>query len=359
VGFDPRGVGASTAVRCFTPYQLDSYYSIDSTPDDAFEYKRWDLAQYQFAQACKLNSGKLLGHIGTRDAARDIDVLRAALGERKLTYLGFSYGTLLGATYAELFPKRIRAMVLDGAIDPAKTNAEENSGQHQAFGTAFVAFLQDCLKTKGCPFKTHKIETAGKKFDAFFKRIDKAPLNNTYDGRQVTQPIVLTGIQSALYSPASWPDLRQAFAEGFKGSGETFLRLADSYHERRTDGTYSNSGDAFIAVNCMDYPEKKLSPKHKGKIATDPCNYWPVKGKPIIGAVHARGAAPIMVVGTTRDPATPYRDAKDLAKELSSGFLVSYDGDGHTAYHRGSACVDQTVDRYLINLTVPKKDPHC
>jgi pimeloyl-ACP methyl ester carboxylesterase len=360
VGFDPRGVGASSPVRCLTPLQFDAYYSIDDSPDQLAEYKQLDLAQQQYAKGCELNSGKLLAHVGTPDAARDMDVLRAALGERKLTYFGFSYGTFLGTTYAELFPKRVRALVLDGAIDPAKTERESSTRSGQAFDAAFTAFLRDCFTHKDCPFKTHKIESAVKRIQALIKQVDKAPLRNTYDGRQVSQPIVTLGIFSALYATDFWPYLRQGFTEAFKGEGMTLLQLADVYHERNpANGSYTNQAEAFTAINCMDHPRARVPLKHKPRLFTLPCDYWPVQGHGKARAMHAKGAPPIMVVGTTRDPATPYADAQALASELSSGFLVSWDGDGHTAYHKGSSCVDKTVDRYLINLTVPKKDPHC
>ncbi|NUW30047.1 alpha/beta fold hydrolase [Nonomuraea sp. SMC257] len=356
VGFDPRGVGASTAVRCFTDAQLDAYYAIDRTPDTAFEVKNLDLAQKQFAQACKARSGRLLPHLGTPDAARDMDVLRAALGESRLTYVGFSYGTFLGATYADLFPGKVRALVLDGAMDPTRTGDEVGTGQSGGFGVAFDSFLRDCFRHADCPFRTHKPSAANTKLEALLKRVDKAPLRNEYDGRQASESIAITGIMSALYSESAWPVLRQALADAFQGDGTRLLLLADLYNERRADGTYANSFAAQEAVDCLDHPSTHKPDPRNG---TSPCDYWPVRRKTSVRPLRADGAPTILVIGTLRDPATPYKWAQALASQLSSGVLLTFDGDGHTAYRKGSACVDRYVDRYLLTRTAPANGANC
>jgi pimeloyl-ACP methyl ester carboxylesterase len=364
VGFDPRGVGGSAPVRCFTGAQFDAYYALDATPDTQAERRQLDLAQRAFARNCQTNSGKLLPHLGTPDAARDMDVLRAALGESRLTYLGFSYGTYLGATYADLFPTRVRAMVLDGAMDPTKSGAELASGQGVGFDTAFTSFLKDCFKHKDCPFRTHKLTPALKRVDALLKRTDRAPLRNSTDGRQVNEAIVTRGIIQSLYSPLYWPYLRQAFARGFKGEGEIFLFLSDQETKRQVDATYPNDIEARLAVNCLDHPSArrtalKASKSKRIPVGTDPCDYWPVKSRSVPRALHAKGSGPILVVGTVRDPATPYVWAKSLTRQLAKGVLLTYDGDGHTAYGGPSKCVNFAVDRYLITRVPPKKGTVC
>ncbi|MEV0591303.1 alpha/beta hydrolase [Nonomuraea cavernae] len=359
VGFDPRGVGASSPVRCFTSAQFDAYYALDGTPDTRAERKRLDLAQRAFARSCQVNSGQLLPHVGTPDAARDMDVLRAALGESRLTYLGYSYGTYLGATYADLFPTKVRAMVLDGAIDPTKSSAEMVSGQGSGFGVAFTSFLKDCFKVKDCPFRTHRIGPSVKKVDALLRRTDRAPLRNNADGRQVNEAIVTHGILTSLYSEDFWPLLRKAFAQAFKGDGEIFLWLSDQGNNRRPDATYTNDFEARLAVNCLDHPSKRAKPGKQSLLSADPCDYWPVRSRTAPKALHAKGSGPILVVGTVRDPATPYAWARSLASQLSKGVLLTFDGDGHTAYGGPSNCVNTAVDRYLITRVPPRKGTVC
>ena len=372
VGFDPRGVGLSTPVRCVSAGVLDTYHALDPTPDTPYEVRKGDAYQKVYADGCEANAGRLLAHVGTRDAARDIDVLRAALGDRRLTYLGFSYGTLLGATYAELFPKRVRAMVLDGAVDPAKSGGEEVAGQARGFEVAFAAFLRDCYQAPGCPFRTHRVNASFKRMAVLFKRADRAPLRNDADGRQVNEALVWRGVMASMYAKQMWPSLRAALADAFKGDGTALLASADRYNGRLPDGSYANSGEAFTAVNCVDAPASTATrsqvtyvpeSRYFGKYFSDgllsPCAFWPVKAKGVTGPLHAEGSPPILVVGTTRDPATPYRDARALAAQLSAGVLLGFDGDGHTAYGGPSACVNGAVDRYLITRVPPKNGTVC
>lgn len=364
VGFDPRGVGASSPVRCLTGAQFDAYYAVDTTPDTPAERKNLDLAQRAFARGCQANSGRILPHVGTPDAARDMDVLRAALGERRLTYLGFSYGTYLGATYADLFPARVRAMVLDGALDPTKDAEEVASGQGDGFGAAFTSFLRDCFNAADCPFPARRVGPAVKKVEALLRRADRAPLRNDTDGRQVNEAIVANGIRAALYSEQAWPTLRKAFAAGFKGDGAIFLWLSDVYNNRRPDATYTNDTEARLAINCLDRPSPRRSTRLAGTgagtpPAGDPCDYWPVGSRSVPRALRAAGSGPILVIGTVRDPATPYAWARALAGQLSKGVLLTYDGDGHTAYGGPSRCVNDAVDRYLITRVPPAEGTVC
>ncbi|MEV1175280.1 alpha/beta hydrolase [Nonomuraea sp. NPDC049784] len=342
VSFDPRGVGGSAPVRCLGTLGLDALFATDPTPDNSAEVNQAKQWAKVFAGACKANAGKqLLAHVGTGEAARDMDVMRAALGEARLTYLGWSYGTYLGARYADLFPTRIRAMVLDGAENPSQTGAEFAQSQALGFRVATESFLRDCFKAKGCPFRQHSIGAAWKKLDALYKRADRAPLRNTYDGRQVSEAVARTGVMSALYSAGDWPALRRALAAAFKGDGTYLLVLADQYNGRRLDGSYDNRYEALMAISCVDHPESR-------------CPYWPVKGTGFAKQVRAQGSPPIVVVGTTRDPATPYKLAQALASQLSNGVLLTNDADGHTAYHGGSTCVERQIDRYLITVAPPR-----
>jgi pimeloyl-ACP methyl ester carboxylesterase len=354
-------------VRCLPGPQLDQYIGLDPTPDTPAEAEQLKEGARRFAQGCQARSQGLLAHVGTADAARDMDVLRAALGDAKLTYLGKSYGTLLGATYADLFPSKVRALVLDGAVDPAVPKAEMNTAQVHGFETAFDSFLRDCFTTKDCPFKARTTAAAGAELTALLRRADQAPLRNTMDKRKIQEAAVVMGVITPLYERTAWPYLRQALASAFKGDGTMLLRFSDIYYERRVDGTFANQAEANTAINCLDHPYSPgpaVPPPHSllGAYATggpDPCAYWPVKSTATSRALHARGAAPILVVGTLRDPATPYKWAKGLASELSSGRLLTFDGDGHTAYRSGSDCVDTTVDRYLLTLSPPANGARC
>ena len=376
IGFDPRGVGGSSPVRCLTSAELDHFIGLDATPDTASEVKDLEKGAREFAAGCESKSGRLLAHISTADAARDMDVLRAALGDDGLTYLGKSYGSYLGAVYANLFPKNVRALVLDGAVDPALGPIQTNEAQAQGFERAFKAFVEDCFDDAACPFTSREVDGALKEFADLLNRIDKRPLNNTLnDGRQVGDAWAVLGVATPLYDRQSWPALRQALSEAFRGNGGTLLRIADLLVDRHSDGTYSNQTEANTAINCVDhaYPRSLATyEKAADKVAKAaphfgeyimwgslPCAFWPVKATGTDKPLHAEGAPPIVVVGTERDPATPYEWARALSTELRSGVLVTYDGDGHTAYDTGSACVDRLVDDYLINRTAPADGTRC
>ncbi|WP_245641914.1 alpha/beta hydrolase [Nonomuraea candida] len=342
VGFDPRGVGGSSPVRCLGGRGLDAYLALDPTPDTEAEVKEaanWDKT---FAESCAKNSGeRLLAHVGTVDAARDMDVMRVALGDARLSYLGFSYGTYLGAVYADLFPTRVRAMVLDGAEDPGQTAQDLGADQDRGFEVATESFLRDCFGTRGCPFTGGSVDAALERLEGLYERADRAPLRNTRDGRQVTEGVARAAVEYAMYSTSDWPRLRGALADAFRGDGTGLLRLADESNGRRPNGKYDNSFEALMAINCVDHPE-------------NPCANWPVQGTRYPKKVRAEGAPPIVVVGTTRDPATPYKLAQALAAQLSKGVLLTNVADGHTGYGKGSACLDGKVDHYLITAEAPR-----
>ncbi|WP_242613890.1 alpha/beta hydrolase [Actinomadura roseirufa] len=375
VGFDPRGVGASDPVRCNTGPQLDRFFAADSSPDDQREVDAFAAESKGFAVNCGAKAATELPHVGTADAARDIDVLRAALGDRKLTYYGASYGTYLGAFYAEQFPANVRALVLDGAVDPKESSTGLLVEQAKGFETAFRAFADDCVKSGRCPLGT-STDAALAKLTSFLAETDRKPLANTRDTRQVTEALAVMGIATALYLKEYWPLLRQALTQAIqKSDGTLLLSLADQMVERKSDGSYSNQTDANMAVNCVDKPNppsaqeygkaaaeaKKVAPRFGPFVVWGglPCVYWPVQTKKQPAPITAKGAAPILVIGTLRDPATPYKWAQSLASQLSSGVLLTLDGDGHTAYLQGDPCITKATDTYLVTADPPKPGTVC
>jgi pimeloyl-ACP methyl ester carboxylesterase len=374
VGLDPRGVARSTPVTCLTDQQMDTYTATDSTPDTPAEIDALVAEDKTLAQGCQKDSGTLISHVSTVDSARDMDVARALLGDAKLNYLGKSYGTFLGATYAGLFPSRVGRMVLDGAMNPALDAQELNSQQAGGFETAFDAFAANCVKSSGCPLG-NSTEAAGKKIDELFASWDAHPLD-TGSSRKLDEALGTTGVIAAMYDQEQWPQLRDALTQAEHGDGSGLLALSDQYYERDASGHYSNLMYANAAVNCLDLPPaatdpqqveqqlaayRKASPHFGASLAWAglSCAYWPVKPTGEAHTIPAKGAPPIVVVGTTRDPATPYAWAQGLAAQLDSGTLLSYDGDGHTAYARGSQCVDGAINVYLLTGRPPAKGTVC
>ncbi|WP_084701079.1 alpha/beta hydrolase [Streptacidiphilus anmyonensis] len=379
VGVDPRGVDRSAPVQCLTDPQMDAYTQVNTTPTTQAGVNALVAADKGFAQACEKQSGKLLSHVSTVDSARDMDVLRALLGDAKLHYLGKSYGTFLGATYAGLFPSKVGTMVLDGAMNPSLSSQQLNAQQAGGFQVAFDAFAADCVKRAGCALGNGTVDQANQKLDAFFKSLDANPLP-TGDPRKLNEALGMTGVISAMYDPSEWPDLRLALADAMNnGNGKELLALSDQYYERNPSGHYQNLMYANAAVNCLDLPAaatspaqvqqqlpayEKSSPQFGASLAWGglTCAYWPVKATGAPHVIPAKGAAPILVVGTTRDPATPYAWAQGLAQQLDTGTLLTFDGDGHTAYARdpgGSACIDSAVNDYLLQGKVPAKGTVC
>lgn len=375
VGMDPRGVGRSEPIECLSDKQMDAYTRVDQTPDDKKEQAELSAAYKKFAQGCEKRAGKLLGHVSTVEVARDMDVLRAVLGDKKLDYVGASYGTYLGATYAGLFPQRSGRLVLDGAMDPSLSSVRVNREQTAGFEAAFKAFARDCVSHSGCPLGEGTVREAGDKLSALFERIDRKPLD-TGSKRSLTETQATTGVVRAMYDEGSWPVLREALAAAKKGDGEQLLALSDDYYERGPDGVYSNTMYANPAVNCLDLPPAFSGPEEAEKAvpsfekvspvfgrgfawAALNCADWPHDATGAPHRIAAKGADPIVVVGTTRDPATPYRWARGLAGQLDTARLVTYEGDGHTAYLRGSDCVDKAVDAYLLRGQAPRNGTTC
>ncbi|MFE9771453.1 alpha/beta hydrolase [Streptomyces sp. NPDC005931] len=380
VAVDPRGVARSEPVECLDGPGMDAYTRTDVTPDDDRETDALVAAYRKFAEGCGADAPKLLRHVSTVEAARDMDIVRAALGDEKLNYVGASYGTFLGATYAGLFPKRSGRLVLDGAMDPSLPARRLNLEQTEGFDTAFTSFAKDCVRRADCPLGGTGTapERVGENLKEFFDRLDARPIpTGDADGRTLTESLATTGVIAAMYDEGAWPQLRQALTAAMRrNDGAGLLGLSDSYYERDADGGYSNLMFANAAVNCLDLPaafdtpdevreelpafEKASSVFGEGLAwAALNCAYWPVRATGEPQRIEARGAAPIVVVGTTRDPATPYRWAEALAGQLSSARLLTYEGDGHTAYGRGSDCIDSAINAYLVRGTPPMDGKRC
>ncbi|WP_448256853.1 alpha/beta hydrolase [Microbacterium aurum] len=374
IGFDPRGVGRSTAVRCFDAKAMDAYlFDIPADPrgSDGWRAELTDRNK-DFVAACEQNSGGILPFITTDNAARDMDLLRGVLGDAKLNYLGYSYGTFLGATYAKLFPERVGRLVLDGAIDPSVSGLDVGTTQAVGFESALRAYMADCLAGRGCPF-TGSVDDAMADLGTLLASVDATPLKAS-DGRMLGADSLMTAIIAALYSQDSWSYLTRALSDALSGDPDMAFLLADFYYNR-TDGTYGdNSTEAFRAYNCMDYPldtsqadqdaatarieqqAPTIAPYWQG---VDVCEVWPYPPTGVRERITADGAAPIVVVGTTNDPATPYEWSVSLAEQLASGVLVTREGEGHTGYNKGNACVDTAVEAYLVSGTVPQDGLTC
>ena len=366
IGFDPRGVGESAPVTCSDLSLKDQiYYEESGFPlgsEKDIEVTK-DLLT-RFAASCQ-ESGFDVAYFNTQQAARDMDVIRSALGVEKLDYLGFSYGTELGATYIALFPDRVGRFVLDGAVDPTLSAGESTVNQVAGFDKAFRAYLADCLEQDACPFAGSE-DNALKRVDQLLTDLQTTKLASQYD-REVGITVALYGIFAALYSQASWPYLTQAFEEAFQGDGSTLLLLADFYNDKDPEGGYlSNINEANTAINCADervatedfalVKQSAIDASQVfGKYFAFPelgCIGWP-KGKSMVELDYnvdlAQGP---LVVGTTGDPATPYQQAVSLSKLLSGATLLTFKGEGHTAYGSDS-CVNEHVEKYLLggNLT--------
>ncbi len=360
VSFDPRGVDRSSGVTCGD--EIEELLTADLDADQ-------DALAKEYADACAKDSGKVLPHVGTVNAAKDLDVLRAALGDEQLNYFGLSYGTHLGAVYATHFPKNVGRFVLDGAFDPTVTFEERAVIQATGFDQAFAAFAKDCV-AKGCDLGADPAAVE-KTIEDFVDGLKTKPIK--VGDRELTYGLGQLAVITPLYAQQTWPMLEQATAAAIKGNGTILLALADAYTGRRADGTYSTMMTSLTAINCADNTErptaahtarvnekvKKIFPILSFDGATGTCAHWPVPGDDAAKRIDATGSAPIVVIGGKGDPATPYQWAGKLINQLKTGVLVTYEGEGHGAYLTGNGCVMKTVDAYLVEGKVPANGTTC
>jgi len=374
VGFDPRGVGSSTAVVCYqTTEEMDQFFAATWPATlEGFEASR--AVVEPFAQACAENTGPALAYIDTGSSARDMDLIRAVLGDSELYYLGYSYGTELGATYAELFPDKVGRLVLDGAVDPSLPAAAHDIAQAKGFQQALEAYVADCLQGGTCPLDG-PVDQALTQINALLRQIDAQPLPGD-STRELTLPLAMNGLLVTMYDETAWSYLTDALEQAFAGDGGGLLGLSDWYLDRDdVNGYINNTMEAFVAYGCLDSraPADPASVEAHAKdlAAAAPtfgeywgfsemlCEVWPYPQVGSPARVTAPGANPILVIGTTGDPATPYEWAQALADQLESGVLLTYEGHGHTAYGRSNQCIGDAVDAYLVEGTLPAVDTVC
>ena len=343
VGFDPRGVNTSSPVRCLD--NLDGLAALDPSPDDQAELDSLVDQAKAYAAACAQRNASILPYLSTDAVVDDLDQIRQAVGDDKISYLGFSYGTLIGSMYADRYPDHIRAMVLDGALDPSLSEVQLRTGQAKAFEAELGRFLKRCAKRASCQF--HEGGNSAKAFDALMAKIDKKslPTPHAYDRRRVGPGLAFSAVLGSMYNKASWANLEAGLALAKRGDGSILILLADPFRGRKPNGTYSNQSDAYFANTCLDFPVstdvaaykklsdtfRKVAPRFRAAAYNAlPCAFWSVPAKRTPAPAKGAGAPPIVVVGSTGDPATPYAWAKSLADQLESAVLVTRKGEGHT-----------------------------
>jgi len=371
VTWDPRGVAGSTPVGCVDGPQLDAYLALDSVLDDAQEKQAAIQADKDFAAACQRRNGDLLPYLDSASTANDMDQIREAVGDEKLTYLGFSYGTFIGQWYAHLFPTRVRALSLDGVVDPTVSANDAVLGQVAGFGQNLNAYIAGCSSRSTCVYG--RSGDPGAKLAAAMARLDSTPLR--VGNRELTRALAMTGVLVTLYSQETWGYLDQALAALDRGDGTTLLFLADTYNQRKADGTYDNLfNGAYQATYCLDFAVPadvaaydRLGPAFArasaffgpwSQYSNLQCAYWPVKAKHGQEPLLVSGAPPILLVGGTDDPATPYAQAQSVSRQISGSVLLTRRGNGHTSYD-ASACAHAAEDAYLISLTLPAPGTVC
>jgi pimeloyl-ACP methyl ester carboxylesterase len=373
VGFDPRGTGDSSAVDCLSDEELDQYIAEDPSPDTAAEESTYLDWVDRFGAGCAEKSGAVAAHVSTVEAARDMDIIRAALGESRMDYYGASYGTKLGSTYAELFPAEVGRFVLDGGVDPTVDSRSLGLQQAGGFETALHAYVENCLETADSCFLGDTVDEGLTTIRDLLAQIDAEPL--PAGDRELTVGNAFYGIAATLYNRDYWVLLSQGLKSARDGDGYTLLLLSDAYTARSDDGYTTNMMEALPAINCLDDPYA-ITPAQVPAAVTEfeeaSPTFGDVFGWGLLGcsgfhdrasekapAIRAEGAAPIVVVGTTRDPATPMVWSEHLADALESGVLIRREGDGHTGYNKGNDCVDQAVEGYLVDGTVPDNGLTC
>ncbi|MFJ9901512.1 alpha/beta hydrolase [Streptomyces sp. NPDC101152] len=376
VSFDPRGVGSSAPVQCENDQQLDAYFQQDATPDNATERTGYLDNTKKFNAACEKNSKKVLPHVRTTDAARDMDLMRQVLGDKKLYYFGISYGTELGGVYAHLFPKNLGRAVFDAVVDPTQNPEQSSLGQARGFQLALDNFAADCVsKTTACPIGDNAQDVENR-IATLLRNLDSKPIPGILP-RRLTQTAATNGIAQALYSKDFWQYLTEGLQQAYQGDGRVLMLLSDSMNGRSENGEYSNITAANIAINCADEKARYTPAYVEGKLpefrAASPlfgdflawgmisCTDWAVPGAADHPDVSAPGAAPILVVGNTGDPATPYEGARRMVDALGKGVGVelTYKGQGHGAYDSKNKCVQSVVNGYLLDGKVPAAGTVC
>lgn len=373
LGWDPRGVGDSTAIYCLTDEELDEAIAQwdDYLTDEGVKESEKQAAEV--AGKCEANSGELLPYVGTESTARDLDMLRQLVGDAQLTYVGASYGTFIGAMYAELFPQNVGRLVLDGAVDATLNRAEADYQQLMGFEVAARKYVEQCTGNS-CPL-TGSDDEKMRQIQDFLDSLDDRTLETSDSKRPLTKSLAVTGVILPLYI-SEYDYLSMALAQAMEQEdGSLLLYLADLYNSRNDDGTYAdNSTEAFWAINCADYlPVSAEESQAMGQRleedslafgaaigGTDICVSWPYHPDSNPGPFVGKGSAPIVVVGTEHDPATPYQWAVNLSEQLEGGRLLTWKGgEGHTAFTRGSDCIDETITRYLVDGDVPADGAVC
>lgn len=375
IGFDPRGVAASDPLICGTTAQTDAAIA-DAAPLTQESQTEWEEQSDALAERCERTNQAQASHVTTIETARDMDVLRQLIGQDKLDYLGFSYGTYLGTTYAALFPDKVGQMVLDGAVDPNQSPMQASLGQTSGFETAFQAWAQDCVaSSSGCPVGSSPEQITSAVVD-LLERVDAEPLPTKDPQRPLGSSGAFYGVADALYAQETWGDLTSALASALRGDGTALQALADDYFQRGPNGFHTNLFQANSVINSLDcqYQPKgavdaaafRAASPTFGEISyrlaassVDACASYPLRTTLTAPDFSAPGAPPILVIGTTRDPATPLANAKALASTLSSGVLLTRDGDGHTAYLQDNQCINTAVTAFLVEGTVPADGTAC
>lgn len=379
VGFDPRGTGASAPVDCLSDAELDEYVAGNPMPDTPESIAEFEAASKTFGDGCKRRSGDLVNHVSTVETAKDMDVIRAALGDAALTYFGASYGTKLGATYAELFPERVGRLVLDGGVDVGLDSTGMSLEQARGFETALRAYVADCVDKIDDCFLGDSVDEGTAAIADLLEQIEREPM--PAGDRELHAGEAFYGVVMPLYVADYWFMLTNALRAAMEdGDGSALADLADMYLSRTVNGdgssTYANnSTEAILAINCLDDPTSvsaqdvpsyfdeftEASPTFGKAFAWGliGCSGMPGRTAEPAPVIDGEGAAPILVVGTTRDPATPFEWSEALADQLDSGVLLVRDGDGHTGYNSGNACVNEAVEGYLVSGIVPDDRTQC
>ena len=367
VGFDPRGVSRSAPIRCLTDKELDANNNPDSKPDNEKEFQKLLSDTKKYVEICKDKNEHLTSY-STANVARDMDVLRGALGDKQLNYLGKSYGTYLGTLYAHFFPDKVGRVVLDGAVDPTISNFQQSLTQAVSFDHAFMSFAKDCTAKDKCPLPADE-KAAIVEMQRLFEIAAKKPLPTKIAKRTLSETMMVLGTASAMYeSETGWPKLRKAIVQAQKSYGDEFLKLADEYTGRQSDGSYPNNEfDSGAVIDCLDVeePRKVSQIRNDAKIFAQraplfgpylaygglTCKYFGQSKEERIAPTKTTN--PIIVIGTTGDPATPYEWAQGLNELLTKSVLVSLTGEGHTGQGQGNACIDDQIEDFYLTGKVP------